>query len=111
MYGYEREMMKTSYLSLTISISMLILCANAARAEANLAGQKVALVCTACHGAGGVSANDLWPNLAGQKKEYLVKQLLAFQSGERKDSMMSPIASTLSKEDVQSVAAYFSSLK
>ena len=71
---------------------------------------KVATTCLACHGEKGISANDLWPNLAGQKKDYITKQLNSFQSGERKDPMMSPMAASLSKEDIQSLAKYFSAL-
>lgn len=67
--------------------------------------------CTACHGTGGVSANDLWPNLAGQKREYLAKQLRAFRSGERTDPLMSAIAQTLKESDVDELAQYFASLK
>ena len=74
------------------------------------AGAKLANVCAACHGEAGISHNDLWPNLAGQKKDYLVKQILAFQSGDRKEPMMMGIVATLSPEDVQNVAAYFASL-
>ena len=67
--------------------------------------------CVACHGAGGVSANDLWPNLAGQKREYLAKQLRAFRSGERTDPLMSAIAQTIKESEVDELAQYFASLK
>ncbi|MCG8324889.1 MAG: cytochrome c4, partial [Thiotrichales bacterium] len=41
------------------------------------AGKEKASTCVACHGADGISPNDLWPNLAGQKAGYLVKQMKA----------------------------------
>ncbi len=53
----------------------------------------------------------MYPNLAGQKVEYLVKQLQQFKSRERNDPIMSPMAEPLSPEMVNELAAYFSSLK
>jgi cytochrome c553 len=66
--------------------------------------------CTACHGLDGISNNDQWPNLAGQKQGYLAAQLKAYRSGERKDAMMSPLAKPLSDAEIDMLAAYFSSL-
>lgn len=64
-------------------------------------------VCVACHGADGNSTITANPRLAGQHPEYLVKQLQNFKSGERKNPVMEPMASTLSAEDVAGLAAYF----
>lgn len=75
------------------------------------AGKAKAAVCAACHGANGISNNPLWPNLAGQKEQYLIKQIKAFKSGERKDPLMTPQAAQLSDQDIENLAAYFSSLK
>lgn len=75
------------------------------------AGKKVAVTCAACHGANGISANALWPNLAGQKEGYLAKQLKAFKSGDRKDPIMGSMAGRLSEADIANVSAYFASLK
>ena len=66
--------------------------------------------CAGCHGAAGVSANPLWPNLAGQKEAYLAKQIKAFRDGTRTDPMMSPMAKPLTDDDIANMAAYFSSL-
>lgn len=75
------------------------------------AGKAKSAVCAACHGATGISANPIWPNLAGQKDAYLVKQIKAFRDGTRKDPMMSPMAAPLTDADIDNLAAYFSSLK
>lgn len=75
------------------------------------AGKAKAAVCAACHGANGVSPQPLWPNLAGQKDQYILKQLKAFKDGTRKDPLMSPQAAMLSDADMENLAAYFSSLK
>ena len=58
-------------------------------------------LCASCHGADGISAVGLYPNLAGQKVEYLVKQLQAFKSRERNDPVMSSMAEPLSPEAIQ----------
>lgn len=79
---------------------------------ANLAvGESKSSTCVACHGASGVSPNPLWPNLAGQKAGYLMKQIKAFRNGTRVDPMMSPVAKTLSDQDIDDLTAYFSKLK
>lgn len=74
------------------------------------AGKAKAAACAACHGAEGISANPVWPNLAGQKEVYLVKQMKAFKDGSRKDPMMGPMAMPLSDADMANLAAYFASL-
>lgn len=75
------------------------------------AGKAKSAVCAACHGAEGISANPLWPNLAGQKEAYLVKQIKAFKSGERKDPSMAPMVAGLTDADIENLAAYYASLK
>jgi len=67
--------------------------------------------CFACHGINGVSMNPEFPSLAGQNKKYLIKQLQAFKSGDRKSQIMQPMASGLSDKDMDTVATYFSSKK
>lgn len=74
-------------------------------------GKARSATCFACHGAKGISASPIWPNLAGQKAAYLVKQLKDFKSGERKDSSMKALVAGLSVQDMEDIAAYFSSLK
>jgi len=87
----------------------LILSVSANAAGDAAAGKSKSVVCAACHGATGTSPNAMWPNLAGQKAPYLVKQLKAFKSGARKDPMMGPMAMPLSDQDMENLAAYFSS--
>jgi len=74
------------------------------------AGKIKAATCAACHGQNGISPNDLWPNLAGQKQAYLVKQMKAFRDGQRADPMMAPMAAPLSDTDIDNLAAYYSSM-
>ncbi len=74
------------------------------------AGKTKAATCGACHGMNGISPNDLWPNLAGQKAGYLVAQMKAFRDGQRKNPMMAPMAAGLSDADIADLAAFYSSL-
>jgi len=91
---------------LFISVILLAPAASAANIEA---GKLRASTCFSCHGLEGVSTNPKYPNLSGQSAEYLMKQLNAFRSGDRKDPIMSPMASSMSDADVENVAAFFAS--
>ena len=71
-------------------------------------GKVKAVRCMTCHGEMGISDNDLWPNLAGQKKGYLIKQIKAFQDDH---PMIGRFMKPLSDADVETIAAYFNSLK
>ncbi len=75
------------------------------------AGKAKAQMCAACHGPNGISVAPVYPNLAGQKEQYIIKQLKAFKDGTRKDPLMSPMAAPLTDADVENLAAHFSSLK
>jgi len=74
------------------------------------AGKSKAVTCAACHGAEGISANPLWPNIAGQAAPYLVTQLKAFKDGARKNPLMTSQAMMLSEQDMADLAVYFESL-
>lgn len=74
------------------------------------AGRNLAGTCSACHGFKGISPIDEWPNLAGQKYGYLVKTMKGYRDGGRKDPVMSGMAAGLSDQDIENLAAYYSSL-
>ena len=96
--------MKSVFYALLTSLLFASTTVMAADAEA---GKVKSAVCAACHGPAGVSANPLWPNLAGQKEQYLVKQIKAFRDGDRKDLMMAPMVAGLSDDDVANLAAFY----
>jgi len=64
--------------------------------------------CVSCHGATGISSNPLYPNLAGQKVAYLLKQMRDFQTGQRKDSIMNAMVKGLSAQDLDVLAKFYS---
>ena len=89
---------------------LLILLGSYAFAD-GAAGKQKSYTCIACHGAEGISPNDLWPNLAGQKQQYLLAQLKEFHDGDRVNPLMTPIGKMLSEQDMKDLAEYFSQLK
>ncbi len=93
-------------------LAIVALCLNSSISFAGdaAAGKTKAAACGACHGMNGISSNEIWPNLAGQKAGYLVAQMKAFRDGQRKNPMMSPMAAPLSDTDIDNLAAYYSSL-
>jgi cytochrome c553 len=75
------------------------------------AGRKKAEVCAVCHGLEGLAKIAEAPNLAGQSEGYLIEQITAFKTGERKNEMMSVVVQTLSPADIEDLAAYYSAIE
>ena len=65
--------------------------------------------CAACHGVDGLG-NDMYPRLAGQHAEYILKQLASFQSNMRNIAAMHGVAQNLRDPEMQAVADYLESL-
>lgn len=70
-----------------------------------------AQACTACHGSNGVSVNALWPTLAGQHEDYLLRALSSYRDGSRRDPVMGAQAALIAGDDVAVLAKYFASLE
>lgn len=70
--------------------------------------------CVGCHGLDGQLSDpdnsDPVPSLTAQRKEYLVMRLEEYRSGKRKHEQMSAIAESLSDEDIEAAAAWYSSI-
>ena len=107
-----------SIIGLLFSVTVLFrldLDSTTAQAQATLKGdpeqgKTKAALCAACHGVAGVSINPLWPSLAGQQEQYLVKQIKAFRDGEREEITMQPFVENLSDQDVADLAAFYAGL-
>ncbi|MBA6328858.1 cytochrome c [Colwellia sp. MB02u-6] len=95
----------------TLAIAATVMMASPAFAGDAAAGKAKTAMCSACHGAAGISAIPMYPNLAGQKEAYLAQQLKNFRSGQRKNAVMGPMAMGLSDDDIANISAYYSSLK
>ena len=72
-------------------------------------GATLALQCSICHGARGVSGTNV-PNLAGQYPDVVIKQLADYRSGDRTSSIMQALAKGLTERDVRDLAAYYAYL-
>jgi cytochrome c553 len=72
-------------------------------------GGTLALRCTMCHGARGVSSSDV-PTLAGQYAEVVYKQLVDYKNGQRRHVLMQAMASGLSEQDIRDLSAFYAQL-
>ncbi|WP_367608093.1 cytochrome c [Legionella sp. W05-934-2] len=71
-------------------------------------GKEKSAVCAACHGQNGISANPLWPNLAGQHATYTLQQLQDYKDGKaRNNPSMAGMVANLSPEDMADLAAFY----
>jgi cytochrome c553 len=65
--------------------------------------------CLACHGTNGVGITADYPTIAGQHKDYIARALHDYQKGGRKNAIMAGMAATLTKDDIEALAEYYSS--
>ena len=78
--------------------------------KSGLTVPQAAQLCTACHGADGVAVAPIYPSLAGQHQDYLVRAIEEYQKGGRKNPIMKGFAATLKPAEIAEIAAYFSAL-
>jgi cytochrome c553 len=67
--------------------------------------------CVACHGQNGVGIVGMYPTLAGQHEDYLIRALTDYKKGARKNAIMAPMAAPLSDADIRELARYYSQQK
>ena len=84
--------------------------------EAIAAGRiKADQVCANCHGLDGQATSGgnsaMSPSLSAQRKEYLVARLQAYRSGKLEHPQMTLVARMISEQDIENVAAWYSSLE
>ena len=83
-----------------------------ARGNEEAGKSKAAQVCAACHGPdGNKPSTPDQPILAGQYYDYLVRALTDYKIGRRNNPIMKGFAAPLSKQDIEDLAAWFSSRK
>lgn len=102
--------MKNSFRFALLATSLVLGSNHAAAAGDIAAGKTKSALCQSCHGAtGNETLNGTYPRLAGQYENYLVHVLKAYRSGERKNPVMAGFAAGLSDQDIDNLAAFFSS--
>jgi len=91
-----------------LAVCMVLAGAPLAQAADIAAGKaKAEAVCSACHGANGISVSDGIPNLAAQRAGYIEAQLKAFKDGSPKNPIMSAMAAQVTPTEIADVAAFF----
>lgn len=98
--------MPRTHLRLGLALAGLIMVGPAVANElaaAELVNQR----CSTCHGAQGQSSSPIFPSLAGQNPEYLVKQLHDFKSKKRVSDTMAPQVADLSDANISELATFF----
>lgn len=82
---------------------------NAIAAGDAAAGKDKSATCAACHSTDGNSPLSMYPKIAGQGAPYMVKQLKEYKAGVREDATMLGMTAALSEQDMEDLAAYYSS--
>lgn len=129
-FSFEAAQKKTAFdarakgtlrmLCLTGSLALMVLNAgcNSVERSRDLSDQNVPShvmaqqVCASCHGMNGTATSPIFPNLAGQQKEYLVGQLKSYRSHNRSDpagfEYMWGLSAHLTDDQINGLADYFS---
>ncbi len=95
----------------TCAAVLLSLGAGAQAAGDAQAGKQKAATCMGCHGVpsySNVYPTYHVPRLGGQHADYIVAALKAYKDGQRTHETMQAQAGTLSDQDINDIAAYFS---
>jgi cytochrome c553 len=97
---------------LAVSLIALVSTGVQARGNEEAGKSKAAQVCAACHGPdGNKPSTPDQPILAGQHYDYLVRALTDYKVGRRNNPIMKGFAAPLSAQDIEDLAAWFSSRK
>ena len=100
---------RTIIASLLAASLMLAFGAASAKGDA-AAGKTKSAACAACHGTDGNGIAPNYPALAGQYQDYIEQVLHEYKNGQRTNAIMNGMAAPLSDQDIDDLAAYFSSL-
>ena len=106
-------MKQKSIMNLLLALGMFLAFSGATQAAGDAAAAKDKLsMCAGCHGIQGYktafpSAYHV-PKLGGQHAEYIIKALEGYKSGSRSHPTMTALAKTLSQQDIEDLAAYYS---
>ncbi len=103
------NLLSSNLISLLLSLTVFSVSAHASIDSTLIENVLTKHQCRTCHGDTGISVNNEWPNIAGQKPEFLLEELKKFRDGKRTDNLMSPIAKALSDVEIKMLSEYFSS--
>ena len=66
--------------------------------------------CATCHSTNGVSAGPSIPSISGLDRDYFIRTMQAYQTGERASSIMDRVAKGYTDTQIERMADYFSSM-
>ena len=72
--------------------------------------RSLAATCFTCHGTDGRSVDGVPPSLAGQNRDYLLKQLQEFRDGKRPATIMHQHVKGYTGEQLALIAGYFAAV-
>jgi len=98
-------------IKLTVGVGLLGFSLLAQAAGVPSEGAEKAAACGGCHGENGNGAAPIFPKLAGQHPSYLVKQLANFKDQTRVEPTMNAMASALTEDDMEDIAAFYATQK
>jgi len=101
-------MMRTTTLS-AVGLAACLFTQLATAADPQYA-RSLAATCFTCHGTDGRSVEGVPPSLAGQNRDYLLKQLQEFRDGKRPATIMHQHAKGYTDEQLALIAGYFAAV-
>ena len=93
----------------SVAFALLLVSGTTFGASMDVAKAIVEEKCHLCHGKDGEASSAIYPRLAGQNRNYLVKQLKNFRDGKRKSDTMNEMAKGLTDDQIEALAEYFAS--
>ena len=109
----ERWNPKTLLTSLIVATALFSSAHAVSNDEQFEIGKQKAKVCMTCHGEDGISTQEPYPNLRGQKMGYLISSLKDYQTRERTSGLavlMQQQADALSDQDIEDISYFYSQL-
>jgi cytochrome subunit of sulfide dehydrogenase len=73
-------------------------------------GRNLAAACASCHPASGARQEEI-PALAGRQKDFLVRRMLEFKSGDRPATVMQQIARGYTDGQIETLSIYLATQK
>lgn len=90
------------------TLGLLVSAGTLHAADSELAKAVIMENCHLCHGKEGESSNAIYPRLASQNRNYMIKQLQNFRDGKRVSDIMNEMAKDLKDDEIVALAEYFS---
>lgn len=119
MAGMSRDLTDEQVSQLAVYFNRQIVKADVSSGAINEAGKYIyqqgipqagVVPCMTCHGA-KAEGNSIFPRLAGQHRQYLIKQLLVFRDTHgRPDTPMEGVSKSMTDQQIQQLADYLSSM-